>query len=125
LQYPLSQQNQLKPQQHRPQQRQHQQQVRQQLRKKRRSLQKVLLSRTKRQQHQLLSQQQSNLGLDDSDDDSADEIDVHVAYRRPEVIKESYVYDLDSDDDDLPLHITERLAQIRALALEKYKEVHA
>ena len=67
----------------------------------------------------------SNLELEDSEDDGADEIDCHVAYRRPEVVTESYVYDLDSDDDDLPSHITERLAQIRALALEKYKEVHA
>ncbi len=84
---------------------------------------KVLLPRTKRQQHQLLSQQQSNKSeVEDSEGGSADEIDFHVAYRRPEIIKESYVYDLDSDDEDLPTHITERLAQIRALALEKYKE---
>jgi hypothetical protein len=95
----------------------------QQLRRKRKSLQKVLLSRTKRQQHQLLSQHQSNFGLDDSEDDFATGIDFYVAYRRPEVVNEFYVYDLD-DDSELPTHITERLAQIRALALEKYKEVH-
>jgi hypothetical protein len=123
LQYLLLQQSQLRHLQ--LQRRQQVLQLKWKLKKKRRSLQKVLLSRTKRQQHQLLSQPQSNLGLDDSEDDGADEIDVHVAYRRPEVIKESYSYDLDSDDDDLPPHITERLAQIRALALEKYKEVHS
>jgi hypothetical protein len=101
-----------------------QQHQHQQLRRKRKSLQKVLLSRTKRQQHQLLSQHQSkSLEVNDCGDDGADEIDGHVAYRRPQVIKELYVYDLD-DDSELPTHITERLAQIRALALEKYKEVH-
>jgi hypothetical protein len=111
---------------HQQQRQQPQQQLlHQQLRKTRRSLSKVLLPRTKRQQHQLLSQQQSKSEVEDSEDDGATEIDIYVAYRRPEVIKELYVYDLDSEDDDLPTHITERLAQIRALALEKYREVHA
>jgi hypothetical protein len=36
----------------------------------------------------------------------------------------SYVYDLD-DDSELATHITERLAQIRALALAKYREAHS
>lgn len=82
----------------------------------------MFLPRTKRQQHQLLSQQQVSNEVDDSDNTGYDELDIHVSYRRPEVITETY--NLDSDDDDLPTHITERLAQIRALALEKYKEVH-
>jgi hypothetical protein len=100
-------------------------QLKPKLKRKQLSLQKALLPRTKRQQLQLLSQQQSNLELEDSEGDIADDIDYHVGYRRPEVICDPYIYDLDSDDDDLPTHITERLAQIRALALEKYKEVHA
>jgi hypothetical protein len=83
----------------------------------------VFLPRTKRQQHQLLSQHRSNFGLDDSDDDYGEEIDFYVAYRRPNIVDRSIVYDLD-DDSELPTHITERLAQIRAMALEKYKEVH-
>ena len=33
--------------------------------------------------------------------------------------------ELDAVTDTLPTHITERLARIRALALEKYKEVRA
>lgn len=84
------------------------------------SLPKVLLPRTKRQQHQLLSQQQVSNEVEDSDDSGYDEVDLHVPYRRPEVVTETY--NIDSDDDDLPTHITERLAQIRALALEKYRE---
>jgi hypothetical protein len=92
------------------------------LRRKKRSLQKVLLPRTKRQQHQLLSQPQVSNSADDSDDDEYDEVDLHVAYRRPTVIDKSYKFDLDNDDEELPTHITERLAQIRAMALEKYKE---
>lgn len=84
----------------------------------------MLLPRTKRQQFQLLSQHQSKpLELDDSDDDSADEIDFHVAYRRPELV--NIEYNLLDDDEELPEHITDRLAQIRALALEKYKQVHS
>jgi len=81
----------------------------------------VLLPRTKRQQHQLLSQRQSD--VDDSDDEYGDEIDIFVAYRRPELVK--IEYNLFDDDEELPKHITDRLAQIRALALEKYKEVHS
>ena len=85
----------------------------------------MFLPRTKRQQFQLLSQPQSNYGIDDSDDsDGADDLDFHVAYRRPEIVKGSIGYSLDEDIDDLPKHITDRLAQIRALALEKYREVH-
>jgi hypothetical protein len=79
----------------------------------------VVLPRTKRQQHQLLSQQRSD--VNESDDDvGSDELDVHVSYRRPQVVTEEY----NLFDDDLPTHITDRLAHIRALALEKYKEVH-
>jgi hypothetical protein len=87
------------------------------------SLPKVLLPRTKRQQYQLLSQSQSKLlEVDDSEGDSADEIDFHVAYRRPELVKVKY--NLLDDDEELPKHITDRLAQARAMALEKYREVY-
>jgi hypothetical protein len=79
----------------------------------------VFLPRTKRQQFQLLSQHLSN--IEDSDDEYDEDIDFQVAYRRPEIAKIEYVIDLD-DDSDLPKHITDRLAQIRALALEKYRE---
>jgi capsule polysaccharide modification protein KpsS len=44
-----------------------------------------------------------------------------VSYRRPELVEDKDIFD---DDKDLPKHITDRLAQIRALALEKYREVH-
>ena len=80
----------------------------------------MFLSRTKRQQHQLLSQHLSN-SAEDSDDEYDTELDFFVSYRRPEINKIEYVIDLD-DDSDLPPHITERLAQIRALVLEKYRE---
>jgi hypothetical protein len=59
-----------------------------------------------------------NMG--DNDNDVSSEIDLHVAYRRPELFKSNY----DLSDEELPVHIMNRLAQIRALALAKYNEVH-
>ena len=61
-------------------------------------------------------------GMDDNTDDFESCIDLQVAYRRPELVKiKCYLL----DDDELPNHITDRLAQIRALAMEKYREVHS
>ena len=83
----------------------------------------MFLSRTKRQQHQLLSQPRSKpLEVDDQDDNYDEDFDFHVAYRRPGLVK--YKQNLFDDDEELPKHITDRLAQIRAMALEKYREVH-
>ena len=92
------------------------------MQRKQQSLSKVLLPRTKRQQLQLLSQPQSKLELEDQDDEYTSDVDYYVGYRRPELVHEQS-YNLD-DDEELPDHILERLAQIRAMALEKYKEVH-
>lgn len=73
---------------------------------------KVPLTRTKKQQAILLS----SLSVDDYDDDFGDEIDFQIAYRRPRIVH---------DQDELPTHIADRLAQIRELALAKYREVHS
>lgn len=62
-------------------------------------------------------------GMDDTDYDFGSEIDFQVAYRRPELVK--IKYDLLDDEEELPDYITDRLAQIRELALEKYREVHS
>jgi hypothetical protein len=78
---------------------------------------KLVLPRTKKQQAILLT----TLVVDDSDYEYNDELDFQVAYRRPELIH--HKYNLLDDDEDLPTHITDRLAQIRALAMEKYREV--
>ena len=74
---------------------------------------KVALSRTKRQQTRLI-----NHDIDDSDDDFGDELDFHVAYRRPELEEH------DTDHDDVSDYVAERLAQARALAMAKYREIH-
>lgn len=81
---------------------------------------KNLLPRTKRKQLSLLTQAPvSNHGADDSDDNGADEIECHVAYRRPELVKNS----VDNDPDaPLPDYILKRLALARALAMAKYDE---
>lgn len=65
------------------------------------------------QLHQLRSD------LDDSDDDCADDIDVYVGYRRPEVVKDKINNLL---DDDLPEDIQWKLFLIRQRALALYRE---
>jgi hypothetical protein len=79
------------------------------------------LSRTKRQQVQILTQQVNDqIKLDDSDNLGFDEIDFHRGYRRPELVNDSQGND--SDDSPLSKYILARLSQARALALEKYRE---
>lgn len=77
------------------------------------------LSRTKRQQVQILTQQVNDqIKLDDSDNSGFDEIDFQVGYRRPELVTST-----DDVDDDAPLsdYVLTRLAQARALALETHQ----
>ena len=57
--------------------------------------------------------------LEDNDDGGADEIDVYVAYRRPEVV------DQPADEVDISEHARMRLFIARTLALKKYLEVYA
>ena len=79
---------------------------------------KHLLPRSKQKQ---LSLQRSNPSkLDDSDDDGYDDIDLHVAYRRPTLIP----CDLDCDQDELSDYVLVRLALARAKALARYQTIH-
>jgi hypothetical protein len=75
----------------------------------------------KRTTKRLLSQLQLRSDLDDSVDDFAGELDLHVAYRRPELVRDIKIVD---DDEELPEHIRWRLFLARQLALAKYREVH-
>jgi hypothetical protein len=79
---------------------------------------KQLLPRSKQR---LLSQLRSNpSSLEDNDDPcGADELDLQVGYRRPEVLKLDPIV---SDDDDLSEDIRWKLFLIRQLALAKYRE---
>ena len=63
-----------------------------------------------------LLRQLSNQDINDNDNDSYDEVDFQVAYRRPKIIH---------DDADAPLsdYVLARLAKARELAMEKYREV--
>jgi hypothetical protein len=83
----------------------------------------VLLSRTKKQQHRLLqqpSQQPSNSSADDSDEDyGPNELDLHRSYSRPQLVKKFEEFD---DDEELSDYVLARLENIRALAMEKYRE---
>jgi hypothetical protein len=79
------------------------------------------LSRTKRQQVQILTQQVNDqINLDDSDNSGFDEVDFQVGYRRPELVEDDQYSEF--DDTPLPDHVMSRLAQARALALAKHRE---
>jgi hypothetical protein len=77
----------------------------------------LLLKRTTKS---LLTQLQLRSDLEDSDDELNEEIELHVSYRRPELVHENkLIYD---DDEELPEHIRWKLFLARQLALAKYRE---
>jgi len=82
---------------------------------------KHLLPRSKQKQ---LSLQRSNPSkLDDSDDDGYDDTDLHVAYRRPNLVPcDDNCYD--HDEDELSDYVLVRLALSRAKALARYRTLH-
>ena len=51
--------------------------------------------------------------------DTIDDEDLQVAYRKYQTPKFRLLFD---DDEELPEHITKRLAEIRDKALQKYRE---
>jgi hypothetical protein len=76
----------------------------------------------KRLQQQLLLKQTPSQQASEVDDDDIYEIvvlDLHRSYGRPKLIKVKNLWD---DDQELPEHITKRLAEIRDKALQKYRE---
>ena len=81
---------------------------------------KRLLPRT---QQKLLNLQRSNPSeIDDDDDDGYDDIDFHVAYRRPTLIScDDKCHD--HDEDELSDHVLVRLAVARAKAIERHRKV--
>ena len=80
---------------------------------------KHLLPRSKQK---LLNLQKSNPSeLEDSDDNGYDDIDLHVAYRRPNLVPcDDTCYD--HDEDELSDHVLVRLAIARAKAVDRYRE---
>lgn len=81
---------------------------------------KHLLPRSKQK---LLSLQRSNPDeIDDGDNDGYDDIDFHVAYRRPTLIPCDD--NCHHQDDGLSDHIVFRLWLARQLALKKFNEVY-
>lgn len=81
---------------------------------------KHLLPRSKQK---LLSLRRSNPSeIDDGDDDGYDDIDFHVAYRRPTLIPcDDKCHN--HDEDELSDHVLVRLAIARAKAIHRYREV--
>ena len=71
---------------------------------------------------QLPLQHQLRSDIEDGDDSYDDAPDAHVAYRRPQVVRE---LDLSDPDTPLPDHIIQRLSVIRALAMQAYREKRA
>jgi hypothetical protein len=82
---------------------------------------KVPLPRQKRHLQQLLLRQTpSQLSeVDDDDNYGIVDLDLHRSYGRLKLIHTN----LWDDDQELPEHITKRLAEIRDKALQKYREV--
>jgi len=81
---------------------------------------KHLLPRSKQKQ---LSLQRSNPDeIDDGDDDGYNDIDLHVAYRRPSLIPCNDQCH-DHDQDELSDHVLVRLAIARAKAMDRYREI--
>jgi len=80
---------------------------------------KRLLPRT---QQKLLSLQRSNPSeIDDNDDDGYDDIDFHVAYRRPTLIPcDDKCHN--HDEDELSDYVIVRLALARAKAIKLYQK---
>jgi hypothetical protein len=76
----------------------------------------LLLKRTTKS---LLTQLQLRNDLEDSDDELNEEIELHVSYRRPELVQDAEIVD---DDEELPEHIRWKLFLARQLALAKYRE---
>jgi len=76
---------------------------------------KHLLPRT--QQRQLSLQRSNPSELDDDDDDGYDDIDLHVAYRRPNLIPCDDRCQ-NHDEDELSDYVLVRLAVARAKALQ-------
>jgi len=79
----------------------------------------LLLKRTTKS---LLTQLQLRSDLEDSDDELNEEIELHVSYRRPELVRDAEIVD---DDEELPEHIRWKLFLARQLALAKYREARA
>ena len=73
----------------------------------------------KRTTKSLLTQLQLRNDLDGGGEDFANDIDIYVGFRRPELVKNGIV-DLDNDLSD---HVKFRLFLARQLALKKYQEV--
>ena len=80
---------------------------------------KHLLPRSKQKQLSLLRSNPNE--IDDGDNDGYDDIDLQVAYPRPNLIPcndDCY----DHDEDELSDHVLVRLAIARAKAMNRYRE---
>lgn len=78
------------------------------------------MSRT--QQRQLSLQRSNTSELEAGADDGYDDIDLHIAYRRPTLVPCDDT--CNHQDEGLSDHIIFRLWLARQLALKKFKEVH-
>lgn len=80
---------------------------------------KVMMSRSKKRQMNIYYTSQAN-EIDNSDPDTgADDLDMHVGYRRPELDYESTPLDIDT----IPEHILKRLELARQLAVTRHLEL--
>jgi hypothetical protein len=84
---------------------------------KRPQLHQLHLSRTKKSQHLLLTQQKSNLSFQDGDFFiGPDELDLQVGYRKAQIVANI------DDDEELSDYVKTRLLLARLLAMKKYDE---
>ena len=80
---------------------------------------KAILSRTKKRQMNIYYAFQAN-EIDNSDPDTgADDLDIHVGYRRPELAYEAAPLEI----DHIPNRVLKRLKQARQLAVKRHREL--
>lgn len=80
---------------------------------------KVALSRIKKRQMNIYYALQTNK-IDDSESDTgADDLDIHVGYRRPELAYEATPLEIDT----IPEHVLKRLEIARQQAVNRHREL--
>lgn len=80
---------------------------------------KVVLSRTKKRQMNIYYASQANEINDSDPDTGADDLDMCVGYRRPDLGYGPAPLDIDT----IPEHILNRLRYARHLAVQRHKEI--
>lgn len=80
---------------------------------------KVKMSRTKKRQMNIYYASQANEINDNTPDTDADDLDIQVGYRRPEIAYNASTLEVDT----IPDHILKRLEAARQQAVNRHREL--